>query len=70
MSQYHQIGAWLPKFCPRQVKSLRGLGSLGSADVPDLDDRNKPAGELKAPGAYFCDAEERLGLAHPSMRLN
>jgi hypothetical protein len=42
MSQYHQIGAWLPKFCPRQVKSLRGLGSLGSADVPDLDDRNKP----------------------------
>src|SRR6476660_7499496 len=42
MSQYHQAGAWLPKFCPRQVKSLRGLGSLGSADVPDLDDRNKP----------------------------
>src|SRR5712675_736186 len=27
MSQYHQAGAWLPKFCPRQVKSLRGLGS-------------------------------------------
>jgi hypothetical protein len=66
---HHAYDARSPHPAQDQERQLRGLGSLGSADVPDLDDRNRPAGELQL-GPYFLHVAYSIGKSSGTLLIN